>query len=360
MKINFILPFFTPSPGGGIKIMYEYANRLSILGHDVCIYHSLNTPYFEYPANRPFIIRKLISLVKYQNKPIPSWFKFCPNVDLRFLNHISDKYIRDADVTISTWWALVEPLSKLTINKGLKVNIVQGYEIWDGFENLVHDSYKFNNIKYICISNYLVKLIKTFNNSASVSLIYNGIDEKKFFLTDSIRERNSLSICMMYSSNNKVKGSLFGIEALKKIKEIFPSLTVDIFGIEERPESIPIWMNYYQKPNNLNEIYNRNAIFLSPSITEGWALPPAEAMTCGCLFVGTDINGHEAYLYSDHSYKVIPSSVDSIVNVLIEVLSNNALRIEKAERGFNFIKKFKWETAIRNFLEIISPVNDKF
>lgn len=354
MKINFILPFYSPHPGGGIKIMYEYANRLSDKGHDVRVYHSLDTPYFNYPTNRPFLIRKLVSLIKYKNKPNCLWFKFNKNVELLFLDKIRNNYIKDADVTISTWWSLVEPVRKLRSSTGKKINLVQGYEIWNGNEELVHDSYKFNDIKYICISNYLVDKILKYNPHADISLIYNGIDQEKFFLTKEIRERNPLSVCMLYSSNNKVKGSLFGINALIKLKPIFANLEVNIFGIEERPLMMPSWMNYYQQPNDLNEIYNKNAIFLSPSITEGWALPPAEAMTCGCLFVGTNISGHEAYLFSDHSVKVEPSNVESIVEALTMIFNNNELRIRKAEQGYRFIKRYNWDTAVENFLKIIS------
>lgn len=353
MIFNFILPFFTTSPGGGTKIMYEYATRLADKGHTVRVYHSLNTPYTIYPKNRPFWVRKLISLVKYKNKARSSWFNFNDKVELKFADRISDTCIEDADVTISTWWSLVEPVSKLRNSTGKKINLVQGYEIWEGNENLVHDSYKFNNVQYVCITNYLVEKVLSHNPNADVKVIFNAIDKNKFFVTNDIKNRNPLSVCMLYSSNNKVKGSLFGISALKELRNNFPNLEVNIFGTEERPKVIPSWMNYFQQPDNLNEIYNNNAIFLSPSITEGWALPPAEAMTCGCLFVGTNISGHEAYLFSDHSVKVEPSNVESIVEALTMIFNNNELRIKKAEIGCLFIKKFNWETAVENFLKII-------
>lgn len=45
MRINFILPFFLKKAGGGSKIMYEYARRLSERGHEVVIYHTIRTPF---------------------------------------------------------------------------------------------------------------------------------------------------------------------------------------------------------------------------------------------------------------------------------------------------------------------------
>lgn len=44
MKLNFILPFFPLKPGGGCKIMYEYANRFGEKGYDVQIYHVTTLP----------------------------------------------------------------------------------------------------------------------------------------------------------------------------------------------------------------------------------------------------------------------------------------------------------------------------
>lgn len=359
MIFNFILPFFPIFPGGGAKIMYEYANRLAEKGHTVRIYHSLNTPYFNYPTNRPFWLRKLISIFKHKNKAKCTWFNFNEKVQLKFADHINDRFIEDADATVSTWWALVEPVSKLRKSTGKKVNLVQGYEIWEGNEDLVHKSYQNNDVKYVCITDYLVEKVLSYNPNADIHLIFNGIDQNVFFLKKNIENRNPLSVCMLFSSNNTVKGSLFGIEALKALKNNFPELEVNIFGVEERSAEIPLWMNYFRRPDHLNDIYNSNAIFLSPSITEGWALPPAEAMMCGCLFVGTDINGHEAYLFSEHSVKIKPANIESIINVLTVIFNNNELRIKKAEMGCNFIKKFNWETAIENFLKVLSSNNSK-
>src|SRR5215472_5373591 len=39
MKINFILPFYSVRPIGGLKVAYEYANQLTARGHDVTVIH---------------------------------------------------------------------------------------------------------------------------------------------------------------------------------------------------------------------------------------------------------------------------------------------------------------------------------
>lgn len=66
MKLNFILPFFPLKPGGGCKIMYEYANRFGEKGYDVQIYHVTTLPYMKY---------------KY-----PHWLRYLRNNILYILN----------------------------------------------------------------------------------------------------------------------------------------------------------------------------------------------------------------------------------------------------------------------------------
>lgn len=354
MKLNFILPFFTPIPGGGVKIMYEYANRMSLIGHDVVIYHHQNTPYFFYPNSRPLWLRKIISLIKYNNYPKPNWFIFNDKIQFKFIDIINNNSIRDADATITTWWSLVEPLNNLSSSKGKKINLIQGYEIWDGNEDLVHKSYNYENITNVVISDFLYKKVKEYNFNSNPILTTLAVDTKVFNITNDIQNRNPLTICMLYAENDNVKGTIYGLKAFEKLKSIFPELKVELFGVSKREERIPSWIKYNCNPKNLNTIYNRNAIFLSPSITEGWALPPAEAMACGCLVVSTNIPGHMHINSHSEAVTIIPKSVDDIVEKMALLLSDNLLRISLAQKSKEFVAQYRWETVLNKFLKVVS------
>ena len=67
MKLNFILPFFPLKPGGGCKIMYEYANRFGEKGYDVQIYHVTTLPYMKYKY--PHWLRYLRNNILYTSFP---------------------------------------------------------------------------------------------------------------------------------------------------------------------------------------------------------------------------------------------------------------------------------------------------
>jgi glycosyltransferase involved in cell wall biosynthesis len=354
MKLNFILPFFAPMPGGGVKIMYEYANRMSLMGHDVVVYHNQSTPHFYYPKLRPLWLRKVISFIKYNNHPKPNWFTFDDKVKFKFIDTISNNSIRDADATITTWWSLVEPLKNLTASKGKKVNLIQGYEIWDGNEDLVHKSYNYENVTNVVISDFLYNKVKEYNFISEPILTTLAIDTNVFNVTNNIENRNPLSICMLYGENDNVKGTIYGLKAFEKLKTAFPELEVELFGVEKRPDRIPSWIKYNYNSKKLNSIYNRNAIFLAPSITEGWALPPTEAMACGCVVVSTNIPGHRHVNNYMDAITIIPEDVDDIVEKITVLLNDNNLRIKLAKKSKEFVAQYCWESVLDKFINVVT------
>lgn len=351
MKINFVLPSFNRAPGGGSKIIYQIANYLSERGYDVCIYHVLGTRY-TYQKNRPFWLRKILSIVLDKGIPKPNWIELHPKIKTLYVDHLKDKTVVDADYIVFTWWALAEDIAKLSLKKGKKIDLVQGYEIWNGNVSKVHQSYNFHNILYVCISDYIVSLVKKYNQYKEPVLLNLAVEDK-YKLTKSIEERNPYAIAMLYTPHDDVKGTIYGLEALKILKEKYPQIEVNLFGIVKRHERIPDWMNYEQKPTNLPEIYNSNSIFFSPSLTEGWALPPVESMKCGCLFIGSDISGHETYLKNDFTLKFKPKDIEDMVNQIAFAINNQEKRVEMASQGNQFVSKFSWKKTIDNFEEIL-------
>jgi len=350
-KINFILPFFCIKPGGGTKIIFEYANRLAAQGYDVCIYHTNNLPYLK--SRFPVALKWIKNTVLYP-KAKPFWFDFDDEVRTKHIKNISDQTIRDADVTIGTWWSVAFEISKLNNSKGKKINLIQDYEIWTGHEELVKKSYTLT-MTHIVIADYLEELVYK-ESGIRPKKIYNAIDETKFFLQKSIANRNPHSVLMLYSEENR-KGTKHGIEALKVLKSKFPDLQATLFGTFPKPLNLDPWITYFRNPNNLVEVYNDSAIFLTVSLHEGWALPPCEAMFSGCALVATDIEGHVSYAVKDKTSLLIePGNVPDTVDKTTKLLENNALRIQLATAGNEYVQKFKWENNIQKLIQIINGI----
>jgi glycosyltransferase involved in cell wall biosynthesis len=338
MRFNFLLPFPSTKPVGGVKIMYEYANRISSRGHSVCILHSISRPFKK--SSTPLWLKGAI--LSLRNVSRPRWFPLRPEVVSKVIPEAIDRFVPDADVTVSTWWEMAHMVAKLSGSKGIKVNLVQDYEVWNGFEDLVHESYKLP-IQHVCISKYLTRTVAAYADFTPFHLP-NAIDLKIFGCRVAPLERDPRSVIMLLSPELR-KGSRFGIEALGALRARFPSLKATLFGVHPRPD-LPAWIRYHQKPSDLPSLYNQHAIFLSPSLGEGWALPPAEAMCCGCAVVCTDIGGHQDYAIHDQTANLVPpESSDAIVESISSLIQSPAHRVSLARSGAEFIKSnFSWDT----------------
>ena len=345
LRINIILPFPVTKPIGGAKIMYEYANRLHQLGHQITILHSIKRPYKK--SKSPLWYSRL--LYKIRGVARPKWFKLNETIQSVIVPEITGAYVPDGDIVFCTWWEMAYMINGLPASKGKKINLIQDYEIWKGNTGLVDKSFSLP-ITHMVIAKYLEKLVE---EKAGIHPVYlpNAIDDNIFFISDPIKNRNPLSIIMLYSEEER-KGTVYGIQALEKIKAHFKDTVITLFGVYKRPDHLPHWITYLQKPNNLCQLYNQHSIFFSPSLTEGWALPPAEAMYCGCAVVCTDIGGHQDYAFDNQTALVtVPQKVDDMADKLTILLEDNNKRIQLASAGNQFItQNFSWNRSVQLLL----------
>ncbi|WP_221406238.1 glycosyltransferase family 4 protein [Daejeonella lutea] len=345
MKVNIILPFVATKPIGGIKIMYQYANELAKRNHLVTIYHSATR--YERPNFLPVALRVLLFKLKNQEKP--SWFQFHESVESRIVADVTNSTIKDGDVVFSTWWGLAFMVDKLSPSKGNKFNLIQDYEIWKGNTELVHQSYHLPSV-HLVIARYLSKLLEDVSGKRPLYLP-NAIDLDKFKIEIDPEKRSDATICMLYSEEPR-KGTSFGMDALYKLKKLRSDLKIELFSIFKNPGNLPEWITFNYKPTDLRALYNRNAIFFSPSLGEGWALPPAEAMACGCAVVCTDIGGHHDYSIDGETVLLVQvKNPEDMTEKLLKLIEDRERRLSISRNGTNFLlDNFNWQLSV-NLLE---------
>ena len=341
MRVSIILPFPVTKPVGGPKIMYEYANRLALRGHAVTIYHSIERPFKQ--SSTPTWLKQLLFAIRGVARP--KWFPLSPSVESKIVPSITDKYIVDADVVFSTWWQMAYAIHLLSSSKGKKFNLIQDYEVWKGDEDKLLESYRLP-IQHMVIARYLQQIV--FNASQRLPIMLpNAIDDTKFFITLPPQQRKAASVIMLYSKEPR-KGSELGLTALKNVKNSIAELEVNLFGVYEKPANLPVWITYHQKPSNLATLYNNAAVFFSPSLGEGWALPPAEAMACGCAVVCTNIGGHADYAINQQTALLCnPEDIADMEEKIKMMILNNELRQAISLKGTELIaKKFNWDNSV--------------
>lgn len=102
---------------------------------------------------------------------------------------------------------------------------------------------------------------------------------------------------------------------------------------------------------DLNKIFNLADICVQPSFYEGFGMPPLEAMTVGCPVISSKTQAlvevcGGACLYFD------PNSVEDLVKKLKVLMTDNKKRKEYIKRGYEQVKKYSWDKAAYETLEV--------
>ena len=353
MKIVFVLPNIYNRPIGGYKMVYEYANRLTLLGHNVSIVF--------YCANKairwwiPKVVSRMYSRICVTL--CPRWFRLEKNVKKYCLFDVNDQTMPDGDVVIATAVETSPLVANLNKIKN-KCYFIQDYENWNVSSEYVHNTYKLG-LKNIVIADWLKSIVDKYASVPSV-VVKNGIDFSVFDIDKDIDKRNPYTVAMLYHSA-EYKGSKYGVEGLKRLKEKYPQLKAHLFGTIKRPEDLPGWIEYTYNATEkqLRNIYNNAAIFLYNTIVEGYGLTGAEAMACGCMYVSSDYLGvHE---YTENGRNVIlyePKNIDSLVEKMDIAIRNDALRIKIATQGYKDIHTIDWNIQLKLFEEAITINGD--
>jgi glycosyltransferase involved in cell wall biosynthesis len=350
-SITFVLPHPSPVPVGGHRVVYEYADQLA-KDYNVNIVYVVKMPY-QVHKNYVYIpeyIRYIIYIILF-HFIWKKWYVFKNVVHEKIVYQLNNNNKPLTDIAIATFWSTAYVVKEMDAKN--KYYFIQGYEIWAGKEEYVKQSYCLG-LRNIVITNWLKETICD-NGGKVEAVVTNGIDLNKFRVKKSIHLRNNCSITMIYSTT-KLKGSSEGIEALIRLKNKYPELSVTFFGVAPKKEEIPIWIRYIENPSQdeIVDIYNDSAIFLSTSWNEGFGLPGAEALACGCALVTTDNKGCRQYAKDGETALLsMPGEIDVLVKNIEKMIEDNEYRIIMAEEGNQFIQKFGWEDAVLNFRKAI-------
>lgn len=346
LKITFILPGYSKFSTGGYKMTFEYANRLAKRGHEIAIAFDCADGAKSHPL--PGFLKKLCYrfLVWYY----PKWFALHPKVHkVCAYTGINDREIPDADFVCATAVGTADDVANLSINKGKKLYFIQDFENWGGWtDEAVKETYHLG-MTNIVIAKWLEKIVR--DSGADCVLIPNGIDFEVFNIDIPIASRKGHTISMLYHDQVH-KGSKYGIEALKRLKERYPDLEATLFGVPQRPADLPQWIHYIQNATQpqLRQVYNQSKIYFCPSIKEGFGLTGAEAMACGCAYVASDYGGvHEYAIDGRNVLLSSPKDVEGLVEHVSYLFDHDDERIKLAKQGYEDIQKLDWNKSVDKF-----------
>lgn len=107
----------------------------------------------------------------------------------------------------------------------------------------------------------------------------------------------------------------------------------------------------YVPAEDLPALYANAAVFVFPSVYEGFGVPPLEAMCCGTPVVASDIAAHREVL-ADAARLVDPLGPRAIAEGIRSVLSDPDLAAALRRKGSERVKRFTWAQTARGTLKV--------
>lgn len=348
MRITFVLPALSRVPIGGYRVVYEYANQLFARGHNVTVVHARRVLADALPPPLSLSRRLRLDASYVRERLLPPkirWQAVDGGVKLRVVPDPSERYLPDADAIFATWWPTAEYISKCSPSKGEKFYLVQDFAPWQGPKDRLDATWRLPLHK-VTDSRWLYEQVcEAEGSSANTINIPIGIDHQKFRLIADIEARPKR--VTMYFGTVGYKTPEVGVRALEIVKQHYPSVIVGFFGQRvERPAGIPSWASYrgHVPGEELLGIYNGSSIFVCCSAAEGFGLPPAEAMACGCAVASTDCGGVREF--AEHGLTALlspPGNPEELAKNILRLLEDEGLRVRLAREGNKRIRAFRWE-----------------
>ncbi len=205
--------------------------------------------------------------------------------------------------------------------------------------------------------------------SERVATVPNGLDPSFRRIEDretlaAFRARHGLPTCfILFVGTLQPRKNLVGL--LRAYARLLPRLDVPLvvvgakgwlyegvfqearaLGVSERvvfagyapPEDLPLW-------------YAAASVFVYPSLYEGFGLPVIEAMACGTPVVTSNTSSLPE-VAGEAALLVDPTDPDALAEAIERALTDEALRWELKERGYERARRFNWERTARETVAV--------
>ena len=107
--------------------------------------------------------------------------------------------------------------------------------------------------------------------------------------------------------------------------------------------------------DTLAALYRLAAVFVFPSLYEGFGLPPLEAMASGAPVITSNLSSLPEVV-GDAAVLIDPYDPEAIADAMRRVLSDDGLRAQLRDRGLVRARHFSWERSISRVRDIYGEV----
>jgi L-malate glycosyltransferase len=320
---------------GGVKVIFEHANRLKKAGARV-------------------------TLVSHFHKP--SWFP----IEAEYIQVPFDldlaKGIPSCDVIVATYWDHIQACIEIGIAP--VIYFEQGdfhlfdYNSMNGtLKNFIQRQLEIPPFIFTVSNQASKQIVSIYGREAQV--IPNAVDDDIFTMKGEKESGERPYLLMVGAESAKFKGIADIISAYEKVKDEFD---VELYWITpEQPseEMIRKVTKVFVGPTQqkISSLYRGASLYICGSTYESFSLPALEAMACGCPVVTTNNIGVLEYAV-DQENAVICQMKDPVdmAEKIACVLSSKEIQKRLTANGLITVEKYKWNTIIEELLLFYNKV----
>lgn len=209
----------------------------------------------------------------------------------------------------------------------------------------------------IANSQYTAQVLRTQYpiQSEQLWVCYKAIDLNRYTPIAKMHKHRSHGIpkrILFVGSNMQRKGLPVLIRAAPYILSSLPSVEFWVVGqdrfipkMKSLCQSLGVERAFrfwgWKSGNELLEIYGQADVFTMPSLTEALGVAFLEAMACGLPVVGTSVGGVPEIIENGYSGLLVEAgNAQQLAEALIQVLTDDGLRKQLIEGGFNKVLQF--------------------
>lgn len=351
MRIAFVLPNYSGHIVGSLLVYYRFAMDLAAHGHQVDIWHpAVNR---ETVGFRQILRGRLWAFARgLRRHPVP-WQEFPAGTRPRFRHGFRGLEL-DHDIVVAFSWRGIESLADIRTTGRLFGYVVE-YETWaeaaPPMRERMEAAYK-SGLPLLCSSIVVEEMLRSVG-APDVRSCVHGIDRSVYKLDVPVAERPSNRVgCPVRSEAVKSPEVLRAV--LVRLREASgQKLSIWGFGGTNPPDGIRELLDeYHVHPSHeeLAGLHNGSAIFFVPSRKEGFGMPAAEAMSCGCALASCDNGGVRTFAHDGiDALLVPPDDPAGLADAVLRLRDDHALRAGLASKAVESTAFLDWAVAGQRF-----------
>jgi len=210
-----------------------------------------------------------------------------------------------------------------------------------------------NSDLVLALTAHMKKEVLKHQPKSKIDIVGEGVDYQAF---RKARPKKLPKNTIMYLGRLvDMKGPKYIIKAFKLVKEQVPDANLIIGGYGEEEKKLralakKLKLNIaFKKIGSEKASYMKGCdVFALPSLSEGFPLVLAEAMSCGAPIVSTDVRGLPEIVQDGvNGYLVKPRDEKQMADRIIHLLKNPKIRKRMSKRNIRDAKKYSWEAIVK-------------